>query len=232
MIEFIKTFGSLIVAVFAFFLSFYNLLKSRKHLSVHFYEFYELLMANKEKEIYILGYDGEKTYLKNVFKVSIDVINSSPIDIGFFNLAATDNSTNNDLEIITERELIESIDKSIYEEIHKIGRYLKIDIPKRRFGIFPSNQITHLDILVHFPNDYVPDNLTLRFQVAKESVLKKFTSKITKSKNSYEKFKTYKQTYDFSAAKKGNDTNNKAVENEDRWIKDQQEDAKNYSQDK
>ena len=83
-----------------------------------------------------------------LFKLSVTIVNPSPIDIGYFNLRAFNPKNDMNLEIITERAVPPySDDKNVFQ-LFENDRCVQQDIPKRTFGIFPANSSTRWDLIL------------------------------------------------------------------------------------
>lgn len=185
------------IAVLSLALSIYVVFRERKTITVTWQKNAE--MNYIDGTFVFLNNNESRTYSKVIF-TSIEVVNPSPEPIGFFDLRVFDPHTNANIEFLTERTLpIEVTSKHVYRWI-LIGnelRYVQLDIPKRKFGTFPANSFTRIDIAAVIKNTEqhaIPRlaNMAVSFKVAKRALLFHDRFSVTNRKL----FKSFRFIYD------------------------------------
>lgn len=199
--EIIKFLVKNLIAIISLIISLYILWKNRKFIDVTWGE-----TIQKNEIGFVLGYDsqGKPMQYGLTCTANLSIVNPSPNDIGYFDLRVFDPKTNINIDFLTKNAVAEIIhEQSIYTLIDSNPpRTMKMDIPKRMFGMLPANSFTRFDIIVVL--DYLPneiqnfDTIAISFKIPKKAgVFHKDRFAITNRR----KYKFYQYAYDITGWK-------------------------------
>ncbi|NRO01603.1 hypothetical protein [Lactobacillus helveticus] len=112
---------------------------------------------------------------RNVFLVSVEIINSSPNDIAYYDLYAFDPKTNNFLEFVNPKAF--SFSHPGVGVIHYINKvtFNILNVPLEQYGVFKANSYTKFDlpIIVTDPDEIKNiDTLAVGFKAIKRTLFK------------------------------------------------------------
>lgn len=159
----ITSIGTIIATV----VSLYTLWKNRTTLKVHWSQI-EMTMDNSV--VVMKSKNKAITSYKNTFLTSITVINSSPNDVGYYDLRVYDAETGKPLEIAyLAYFLLEDKESYVLHYINAITSNL-LNVPKKDYGIFRSNSYNRLDLPIVVTDEYEYKDLRkiqIEFKVAK-----------------------------------------------------------------
>lgn len=180
------------ISILSLLVSFYSVWRTRKNVTVT----YAPNVVPKLNSVYTKKNGKEDFHYHRVLLTSIDIVNSSPIDISYFDLRAFDPKTNLNIDLVTRWTMPYSLsNRDLFTCVDFPGsRYYKLDIPERKFGILPANSFTRMDIVIVL--DYLPkqiqnlDTVCVSFKIPKRSLKRDYYS-VTNRK----KFKFYGMQY-------------------------------------
>ena len=117
---------------------------------------------------------------RNVFLVSVEIINSSPNDIAYYDLYAFDPETNNFLEFVNPKAFLFS--KPGAGVIHYINKvtFNILNVPLEQYGVFKANSYTRFDlpIIITDPDEIKNiDTLAVGFKTIQRTILKNTNKK-------------------------------------------------------
>lgn len=172
------------LSIFALLISLYTLWKHRKRVSVDWgknieeAEIGSVFSANNGQV------NGTYEY---AYIATLSIINSSPNDIGFFDLRAFNPKTNINLALVTKRTFPMFQEKSkVFHILDKNNsNYAELDIPSRKFGILKANSFNRFDLIVVLPitKDIDLDTISISFKISKSaSFFKRDSFALTKRK--------------------------------------------------
>lgn len=145
----------------------YTLYKNRTILLVNWGN----IMRTQDESVVVV--DENNKYIsayKNIFYVSLTVVNPSPNDIAFFDLQAFDPKTKNFIEFLTPKPFYLDHKKiSILYYFNKLTFNI-LNVPSEQYGVFKANSYTRFDlpVVITDPIEFEQlDTIGIFFRVAK-----------------------------------------------------------------
>lgn len=186
-----------LIAIISLGISIYALWKNRKNIDVTWDKNIE---ENDLDFIFLIDNSAKPHTYHNTYTASIGIVNSSPKDIGFFDLRVFDPKTNINIDFLTKKAVPETIpEKKVFKLIDSQPvRYMQMDIPERTFGTLPANSFTRLDIITVL--DILPkqaqelDHISISFKIPQKTFFKRDYFALTNRK----KYKFYGISYDIT----------------------------------
>lgn len=185
--------GSLLISLISLCYSFW---KNRKSITV---TWDKNILGNYPEVTFVMDSNYQPMTFSHTYTASISIVNSTGIDISYFDLRVFDPKTNINVEFITKRTIPMYIEnKNVYQYMDSsYTRYQQLDIPDRKFGIIKGNSFTKMDIIADFDvlnaNLFDLNKLTISFKIPKRTLLRDRNA-VTNRK----RFKYYSKTYDIN----------------------------------
>ena len=182
-----------LVALLALALSVYGYWSNKKELTVEFSPFLEVLPPNA---LHIHNANANALPDRRVLLAGyIGIVNSSPIDLSFFDLRAFDPETNENFAVVTRKTLPHDLtdaalvlDNGIYQH--------NVDLPPAKYGILKANSFTYLEIVIYESPHLIEfgDMVRVSFKVPKKTFFKKDPYAVTQ----WGKFEFHGTTYNIT----------------------------------
>lgn len=134
-------------------ISFYSLYKNRIHIDAQWNKNIEEVPIDG---VFLLQ-NGKETPLNYAYFTHLNIINSSPRDIRYFDLSAFNPDTKKSLYLLTKKTLGFGFEDATVVKRDDTGREMRLDIPNSNAGILRANSITKLDLVVVLTG--VPDDI-------------------------------------------------------------------------
>ena len=168
-----------LVALLALAVSVYGYWINKKELTVEFCPNLEVLPPDA---LYI---DNAGCFIERRVLLSgyVEIVNSSPVDLSFFDLRAFDPKTNENFAIITRKTLPYDLTDVAVVLNNGIIQH-NADLPPVKYGILKANSFTYLDIIIHEVPHLIEfgDVVCVSFKVPKKTFFKKDPYAMTKRK--------------------------------------------------
>lgn len=214
MIAFLIKYWSQILSTISLLIAFAVAVKNRKHLNVEIDN--ALPPQTLDGDLLIFYPNSTTQSLGNGYVVSFTILNSSPNDIGYFDLTANAVSTNKRQYLLTYTALdINNLDPDYlatngpsHKNLRIIrttdhGKYI-LTIPEANYGMFKAYSFSRLDLFVVPVDDDFSDLIDVTFKVTSKSIF--HTSKHAVVRNR-KWFRAYSQTIDATNWSKLHTTN-------------------------
>ncbi|MDL2280576.1 hypothetical protein LJC10_01805 [Selenomonadales bacterium OttesenSCG-928-I06] len=159
-----------LIAIFALLISLYNLNKNRTSLDAYFDK--EITVVPRKK-IYFNEYPNDIICEQGCLGVSVYVINPSSNDIGYFDLMAFNSATNIRHLLMIKKDLPYDLRDVTVRVKKPDNQFYTLEIPKKTYGVFRSNTITVLDLLIT-PVEPYGDDITISFRVAIKDYIRSY----------------------------------------------------------
>lgn len=129
----------------------------------------------------------------------VAIVNSSPVDLSFFDLRAFDPKTNENFAIVTRKTLPYDLTDNALVLDNGIIQH-NVDLPPAKYGILKANSFTYLDIIIYeAPHLCEFGNMVcVSFKVPKKTFFKKDPYAVTKRR----KFEFHGIAYDITGWEK------------------------------
>lgn len=188
-----------VIPMLSLFISFYSIWRTRKNITVNFSP---NVIALPLDSIHTLNKNGERDFhYHKALLTYVEIVNSSPIDISYFDLRVFDTVTNINIDFVTRWTIPSPLSKRELFNDYSENRYYKLDIPERKFGNLPANSFTRMDIVIVL--DLLPkeiknlETIGVSFKVPKKTYV--FHDPYAATNRN--KFKVYGIKYDVSPLK-------------------------------
>lgn len=162
-----------IFSILALAISIFSIWKNRADLTVNFPDH---LIVLPDYSIEIVDDKGKYLHAyRNLFLVTIKIINPSPNDIAFYDLKAVDSENNNFLEFVNTKPFKLHYDKSNILFFTNQVTFNILNVPENNYGVFRSNSYSKFDlpIVITDPEEIKHLNyITISFKVAKRPLFK------------------------------------------------------------
>ena len=178
----------ILISLFALLISFLTLYRQRKQITVTFQP--NIYPISKE-DVSMTSLKRESILGRDAYKTSVDIVNSSPLDIGFFDLRVFNPETNVNYYLATKKSLAEIGNNDLY--LHYSDGVTKLEIPDKNHGVLKANSYTTLDIII-VTNGKDSNKIGLAFKIPKSVFFGRDSFSVTNRK----KFKAFGIIYDLS----------------------------------
>ena len=187
----LRSWLSLIASLLSFLVAFYTLLHNRKYLDVSIEDEYsvaneiyrndEAMLSKKPSYVIPEGYIGIIIFVK--------VVNPSPNDIAFFDLAIRNKQTNQLVNQVVKGNLgIKPNENEFSYAGYNNSCFQRLNLIDSNYGIFKANNFKRLELVAVIPQSC--KEISVSFKIAKTSILKNKNASVRKH------FKYY--SHDFS----------------------------------
>lgn len=154
---------TVIISTAAFVISLTTIFINRRKLTV---DFPELLVPLARGSVYFFDDNGKKLFYEDGLFVSLEILNSSPRDISYFDLRAFDTKTNVNTFLLTRIAMLHPYsDKQIYRSNpnNPLSPY-HLTIPAANNGVLKANSFNRFDLFI-MPSPET-EELALSFKVS------------------------------------------------------------------
>lgn len=174
---------SILLAFLSFLLSIYTIYRTRKHITVTWSDIQKIPVEN----LYI-GDQNNIYFTENLYYIRLDIVNSSPSDISYFDLRAFDPNLNISYNILNKNILPADLKSApITQSILNYPSFM--NVPEKLYGVLKANSFTSLDLFI-FDSSVCKINesqMIVSFKIPDRKFLSQDNYAITNRKN----FKTY-----------------------------------------
>lgn len=117
----------------------------------------------------------------NIYYTCLYIVNSSPHDIGFFDLRSFNPKTNSNHYLLTRNSLDWKIKDAYLMIKDDQSQGFNVEIPEKNYGIFKAKSFTRIYLLV-IRNEIESDTINISFKIPKRSILIKDKFAVTNRK--------------------------------------------------
>ncbi|MGP0696608.1 hypothetical protein [Listeria monocytogenes] len=156
------------ISLLALLVSFLTLMKNRKVIKVRLSK---NVIEVSEEDIRVFSSLGEENSIfGDGYLCTLEFINFSPSNIGFFDLRAFNPETNKNTYMLTERSIpIEYKDAKFYFKDKLISKnHYELVIPNQNYGTIPANSFIKLDLFIP-KSEYFDTTLGISVKTTKRS---------------------------------------------------------------